>query len=373
MLFCPSCGTKVIKLEEEVKQEVQQEVQEEVKAEVQEEVKQEVQEVKAEVQEEVKTEPENTEAAKDEKKKKKGLHPKPSAGVAILTFLLCLLAFVAGAAACISGALRLSYSGDKMAELMKALDIKETTFSTEAGSDGPTLVEFVENVSGFNFEKTAGFAKADLEKFMEEDFIRGTVTDILSDYVNYFFTGQKPKALTRDDVVEFVEEHDDDFFRLLEFRFTYMDPEKNKRVVYTVDIDNAFKDLGTDEVTADWLAKQAGVNFGLIVTGLSLGALIGLAAVGVILLILVLILQKKTAYYGISADGRTLLILGVILDVAALCGMFWLGARKSSIFYLFLSPLTKNLLVIGSAVLVVGLFFFVIGRAICNAKAKKNQ
>ena len=304
--------------------------------------------------------------------KTKAVLPKPSVGVGILTFFLCLLIFLTGTFACVSGALRMSYAGDGFAKLIRTLDVGSNTIRNKSGQD-VSIVDYVEEVSGFDFEKTAGFSKSKVEEFFGEDFVMDTVTELSAGYVNYFFTGDKPKALTRDDVVDFVTEHDDDFFRILQFRFTYQDPENGKKKVYTVDIDNAFKDLGTEKITVDWLSEQIGFNLGLVSGALSVAALIGLGIACVLLVCLVLVAQKKTVYSGFAADGITLMLAGAVLDIAAVAGLFWLGGRKSNVLYLFCSPLVKNVLILGSVVLAIGILFFVIGRGIRSSKAKKLQ
>jgi len=397
MLFCPNCGTKVAKETAEEPPVAQEAAEPEQKAAVESPVAQEAAEPEQKVAEEspaaqAEAEPEQKaaeespvaqEAAEPEQKaaeetpapqaeKTKAVLPKPSVGVGILTFFLCLLIFLTGSFACVSGALRMSYAGDGFAKLIRTLDVGSNTIRNKSGQD-VSIVDYVEEVSGFDFEKTAGFSKSKVEEFFGEDFVMDEVTDLTAGYVNYFFTGDKPKALTRDDVVDFVAEHDDDFFRILQFRFTYKDPESGRNKVYTVDIDNAFKDLGTDKITVDWLSEQIGFNLGLVSGALSVAALIGLGIACVLLVCLVLVAQKKTVYSGFAADGITLMLAGAVLDIAAVAGLFWLGGRKSNVLYLFCSPLVKNVLILGSVVLAIGILFFVIGRGIRSSKAKKLQ
>ena len=392
MLFCPNCGTKIIWEEpkaeepkaEEVKIEepkVEEVMAEEPKAEepkveevMAEELKAEVAEAEAVKVEEPKAEAVKVEEPKagEPKVEEPKAEGKKKSGYGALVFVFCLLIFICGTTTALSASLRLSYSESKVRSLMERLDVTEITVPSTQSKQEIPLVDFLEEASGFDFEKTAGVQKKDVEKLLAKSYVTDMATDYIAGYAGYFFSGEKPKAFTRDDVVDFVKEHDDDFFELMKFRFTYPDPVTKQRTVYTVDIDNAFKDLGTDEITLDWVQKSSGVNFSLIKTLLSIPVLIAGVCVCLVLAIINLFVAGKKAG-GLKADGITAMITGILVAGMAGIGFLRFGGSQSSILLLFLSPLFKNALIIGVVILVVGILLLVLATASGKKSSKATN
>ena len=300
------------------------------------------------------------------------LHHKPSAGKVFISILLCILIFVSILGAGVLGALRMSYSGEKLRKILGNIEVDSITMPNLKTKESVSLVDFIENVSGFDFEKTAGIKKANLEKFLSKSYVQDLFTDTVVGYAQYFMNGKTPETLTEKDVLKFIKKHNDDIYSLTGFSFVYKDPATGKDKVYDVDVSNAFKDLGTDELTPEFLEKMIGISFGPVKFVLSAFGVFTLAAVVVLLSILVLLLHKKTKYSGYSFVGMTIMISGAA--IAGLAGVLKLiiGKWKSTFVNALVSPFAKNMLMIGGSILILGLLIFVIGRAVCTRKAKKK-
>ena len=391
MLFCPNCGTKIQWIEEDIAKDIKADAEADgsqgdgfqvVEAEKD---NSEPSEQPAEEAGENMTEQPTEEAGEnlaeqpageagenltEESREQNG--KKKRGGVGILTFFLCLLMFFGCLAAALSGALRLSYTENQVISMMNRFDAAKITIPSGSKGEEISVVDFLEKASDFNFEKTAGVKKKDLEKLLSKSYVSELAAKYVVEYVNYFFTGKEPESFTRDDVVDFVREHDDDFCELMKFRFTYVNPATKQREVYTVDIDNAFKDLGTDEITVEWIQEASGINLSLIRTILSVPVLVGAGVICFLLLLIVILIQPKK-HKGIFADGMTLFLAGFVMDMAVEAGIFLWGAKKSSIVYFALSPLFHNLLIIGSTVLVIGLVMILLASKIGSADRKKQK
>ncbi len=306
------------------------------------------------------------------KEKKKGLHPKPSGGKVFLSVLLCLLIFLTTVFAGVLGTLRICLSEKNLRSTMEKMDVTQLTMPDLKGGEAKPLVDFLEESSGFNFEKTAGIQKKDLEKFLAKPYLLEEITDILVGYVNYFMTGKEPDAITKKDFVKFIEKHNDDILELTGFSFVYKDPATGENKVYDVDIANAFKDLGTDEVTPEFIEKSLGMSLDLVLFVLSVTALAIAVAIAAVLTILVLILHRKTKHSGYSFIGMTFMLSGIVLDVAILIGYLKYKKLGSTFVDAFANPLCKNGGIIAGCIFALGLCIFVVGRSVCTAVAKKK-
>ena len=306
------------------------------------------------------------------KEKKKGLHPKPSGGKVFLSILLCLLIFLTTVFAGVLGTLRICLSEKNLRSTMEKMDVTQLTMPDLKGGEAKSLVDFLEDASGFNFEKTAGIQKKDLEKFLAKPYLLEEITDILVGYVNYFMTGKEPDAITKKDFIKFIEKHNDDILELTGFSFIYKDPATGENKVYDVDIANAFKDLGTDEVTPEFIEKSLGMSLDLVLFVLSVTALAIAVAIAAVLTILVLILHRKTKHSGYSFIGMTFMLSGIVLDVAILIGYLKYKKLGSTFVDAFANPLCKNGGIIAGCIFALGLCIFVVGRSVCTAVAKKK-
>ena len=306
------------------------------------------------------------------KEKKKGLHPKPSGGKVFLSILLCLLIFLTTVFAGVLGTLRICLSEKNLRSTMEKMDVTQLTMPDLKGGEAKPLVDFLEDASGFDFEKTAGIQKKDLEKFLAKPYLLEEITDILVGYVNYFMTGKEPDAITKKDFIKFIEKHNDDILELTGFSFVYKDPATGENKVYDVDIANAFKDLGTDEVTPEFIEKSLGMSLDLVLFLLSVTALAIAVGVAVVLTILVLLLHKKTKHSGYSFVGMTFMLSGIVLDVAILIGYLKYKKLGSTFVDAFANPLCKNGGIIAGCIFALGLCIFVVGRSVCTAVAKKK-
>ena len=307
------------------------------------------------------------------KEKKKGLHPKPSGGKVFLSILLCLLIFLTTVFAGVLGTLRICLSEKNLRSTMEKMDVTQLTMPDLKGGEAKPLVDFLEEASGFNFEKTAGIQKKDLEKFLAKPYLLEKITDIVVGYVNYFMTGKEPDAITQKDFIKFIEKHNDDILELTGFSFVYKDPATGENKVYDIDIANAFKDLGTDEVTPEFIEKSLGMSLDPVLFLLSVTALAIAVGVAVVLTILVLLLHKKTKHSGYSFIGMTFMLSGIALDVAILIGYLKDKKLGSNFVDAFASPLCKNGGIIAGCIFALGLCIFIVGRSVCTAVAKKKM
>ena len=273
----------------------------------------------------------------------------------------------------ILASVRMSFSEEKVKKTLSDVDVKEVTLPNLDGGKELSLVDFLEEASGFNFEKTAGIQKKDLEKFLGKPYVIDMVSDFVGGYVGYFMEGKEPDPFKKKDVLKFVEEHDADLRDLLGFSFVYKNPETGKSQVYDVDINNAFKDLGTDEITPEFLEKETGLTFKYVKLALSMTMLIILGAAALVLIILVLLIHVKTPRSGFSFAGMTMMLSGIVLGGCAGLALAFQGSRNlGSLIIGIVKPLEINMLIVGGGLFVLGLLIYVIARSICKACAKKK-
>jgi len=396
VVFCPNCGTRIA---QEVKEEAKpaeetkpaeapaKEPAKDTKAEEPKKEEKPVEEKKAE--EPKKEEPKAEEPKKEEKpveekkaekpkkekpaKAKKPKKAKPSFIVAFFSFLLCIIIFLATIGAGAIGSVRMSYSQSKVESIVESIDLADDTLPSLDLKKELGVVEFLSDAAGFDFEKSAGISNKDLEKFLSKSYVKEEVAEIAGGVVGYFMEGKEPEPISAKTFLDFIEKHNDDLLELTGFSFIYTHPETGQKVVYDVDVKNAFKDLGTDEVTMSYIEKELGTDFGMVQFGLSIWGIVTFAAVALLVSILVLLINGKTIRSGFSFVGMTLLLAGLVMDAAA--GIVMLMHEKwipGTIPCKFIDPLLTSVLIIGSAILVFGLLLFVIARAICSAAAKKK-
>ncbi|MBP5281630.1 MAG: zinc-ribbon domain-containing protein [Lachnospiraceae bacterium] len=281
--------------------------------------------------------------------------PKASVGKGILSVLLCMIVFLFVLAGSLLLVTRLSLSEKQIRKTMGSIDVSEITMPSMDGRSEIPLMDFLEETSGFNFEKTAGIEKSKLLKFMGKSYVVDMTTDYLVSYVQYFLSGKMPMTLSRDDVVEFVKKHNDDLVELTGFSFCYQGQ------VYTKDIDNAFKDLGTDEISIGWIEKEAGISHAPIKFILSILCVSIIGGLAFLLILLVLIMNAKTTRSGMAYVGMTMLLDGVVMLIVAGIGYLRRGDFHSNLISSFVTPFLFNFMIIGGSLFIVGLLFFLIG------------
>ncbi|MCR4600011.1 MAG: zinc-ribbon domain-containing protein [Acetatifactor sp.] len=393
VLFCPNCGTKLAKAQEPA-------AEPEKPAEAPKPVEEKPVEAAKPVEEEKPAEPEKpaeevkpaepapapvapapvapvapaapaAEPAKPAKEKKaKAAVAKPSGGKVFLSILLCILIFVATVGAGALGVVRMSLTEKNVRDTFGKIDISTVTLPD--GNEEVSLVDFLETASGFDFERTAGISKKDLEKFLAKPYIMEEVSNVVVNYLQYFMDGKELEAFSKKDMIKFIEKHNDDILDLTGFSFVYKDPSTGESKVYDVDINNAFKDLGTEEVTIDFIEEKAGMNFGLIKFALSMTMLIILGCVALLLVILVLVINGKTIYSGFSFTGMTWILSGLAIAGCGVFGFLSNAKLHSTLITAFTTPVETNACIVGGGVFVAGLLFFIIGKA-CKAGARKKQ
>lgn len=309
-----------------------------------------------------------------EKRTKNGLHKKPSGGKVFGSILLCILLFIALIAGGLLLSVRLSLSEKQVRGTIEGMEVREVTVPNLKNlKEESSIAELLEEASGFDFEKSAGVKKKELEKFLDKPYVKETLADYVVSYVQYFMGGSEPKELSDDDVVEFIQKHNDDIENLTGFSFCYQNPMTGKEEVYRVDIDNAFDDLGTDEIDIRFIERKAGISFGPIKLVLSIFTMIAAYAIAFVLIVLLFVIHGKTPYSGFGFVGMTILLAGAATDVAAGVGFILLGKIGGTLVGMFAKPLLIDLLIVGSAEFVAGLLLFLFGRLICNAVAKAKQ
>ena len=309
-----------------------------------------------------------------EKRTKNGLHKKPSGGKVFGSILLCILLFIALIAGGLLLSVRLSLSEKQVRGTIEGMEVREVTVPNLKNlKEESSIVELLEEASGFDFEKSAGIKNKELEKFLDKPYVKETLADYVVSYVQYFMGGSEPKELSDDDVVEFIQKHNDDIEKMTGFSFCYQNPMTGKEEVYRVDIDNAFDDLGTDEIDIRFIERKAGISFGPIKLVLSIFTMIAAYAIAFVLIVLLFVIHGKTPYSGFGFVGMTILLAGAATDVAAGVGFILLGKIGGTLVSMFAKPLLIDLLIVGSAEFVAGLLLFLFGRLICNAVAKAKQ
>ena len=281
----------------------------------------------------------------------------------ILPLLMCSL----------SGALRLSYSEKKIDALLGKISVRETAFPSLYSAEEISLVDFLEEASGFDFENTAGISKKDLEILLEKQYFKDFLSTYLKSYSRFFFTGEEPLAFTRDDLVEFLKEHDDDFCEIIKFRFTYPNPKTKERVMYTVDIDNAFRDLGTDKVTLQWVEWKLGVNFKPVVRFLCIPLLILTSVLSIFFTVVILLINGKERATGFLVNGIVYAAIGFAFDAFSLGNLVGLAGTRGNILYLMESPFHKNVMIFGTVYLIFGIVMLVNAGAVLNKRKNMNQ
>ena len=307
-------------------------------------------------------------SAKGVKTSKDGLHRKPSGGKIFISLILCLLMFLAVIFTGVLFSVRSSFTRENIEKTLDSDHVKNFTLPSTKGKGEISLIDFIEEASGFDIEKSAGIEKKELAKFLNKSYVKEMIANILGDYLEYFTKGNAPAEFTEDDFIDFIREHNDDIYKLTGFSFVSM----SSGIMNTKDIENAFKDLGTDEIDLNWLKEKTDFPFEAVKMILSLWTMIGLFTLSGVIFVLLLILHGKTMRSGVTFVGVTLTLSGIVLDVAAAIGMLKRESFQSNLIGTFVSPLFTKLLIFGSIVLVLGLLIVIFGRLICNVAAKSK-
>ncbi|MBR6477374.1 MAG: hypothetical protein IKS85_02900, partial [Lachnospiraceae bacterium] len=290
---------------------------------------------------------------------------KASGGKGFISVLLCILIFLLVFVAGTIVVTRMSLSEKQVRKTMGSIEVSEITMPGLDRKSEVPLMDFLEEASGFNFEKSAGIEKKKLLKFMGKSYVVDMTTSYLVSYLQYFLNDIEPKKLTRDDVIEFIQKHNDDLMEITGFSFVYQGQ------VYTTDIDNAFKDLGTEKIDINWIEKKAGISFAPIKFILSNLAVVIAAGFAFLLIILVLVINVKTTRSGMAFVGMTLLLDGILMAVAGGVGYLKRPSFHSNLISAFVTPFLNNFLIIGLVLFVIGLLLFIIGAGKAKRLKKK--
>ena len=278
-------------------------------------------------------------------------------GLRVLSVFLCILLVCSGLAATAIGALRWSYNSGQVKDTVNALDLRKIEIPMEDGTV-LSLIPFLENQAGIDLEQDYGISDRQVDTVMDQPFVKDFVGDVISDYTDYLFFGASLNALSRNRVVDFFRENDQEIERYTGFSFREHEHDLSYGVgnyLEHYDLDALFDNsLHARELSEDYLREKTGVNLDLIRSLLSTWIPIASLALVLLFLILIFLTLLRSPRSALTGIGISFAVIGVLDLLASLGLRIWLNTQHIHLTSIFLRPFSSKLAIIGVLTLVLG-------------------
>ena len=287
----------------------------------------------------------------------------PSGGLRVLSFLLCFLLLIMGLCTSLLGAARWELDPDRLYYRVLDLDLSQTTMPDENGESVP-LAQYIQQVCKIDFQDEYGIDEAGLNRLLNAEFLKKFVADNLANYTDTLLRDAPLKPLTREKLVDFLRYNDKEIKNLTGFSFVdyeyagQMDKINEYLDVYS--LDGIFNELGTRTLDESFLEENLGMHLDAVKTIFSLWVLLALCGVCLLLLILIFVVLHRYPRSAFGHSGGTLLILGILDLILGAGGMLALKITKLGTLERFANPMLIFLLIVGGALLLLGIVFLLI-------------
>lgn len=307
----------------------------------------------------------------------KGILARRGVGRTILAVLLCIVIFLWSFATLSLFNIRIATTDENAAATIEAalrtVDLTELPATAVIKNADPELsmAEWILEKTAQNFEGRVTADEDELQEFLEDSDVIPFLSERLSEYVNDVYKGNARKALSADDIEEFLW---DERENMKDIFGTEITRDSARRLAKTVEESGVLELLSTRTLKANYSQIYSLAN--LIMSWWILGIL----AVILVLLILLLGTANRSILRTFSDTGITLMVAS---GIWGLCGLFYLVLPGAwSAIFSFIQPLDtiigsvlKSCLIPTAAVFGTGVVLVlirVIGKKIVHARAAKQ-
>lgn len=297
--------------------------------------------------------------------------PGSSVGRVLLSLLLSLVLVVFSLAAIIDAGLRCYLYSGSIENYLSGFAASSITLP---GMDGQSisLEDFLEDITDGDFETLYGIPAEDAVAFFESDTFHDFLRDTAANYMNYFTKGGKLKnPLSKDMLLDFIEENDDEIYELT--GYTFMREIDGKRTD-ELDLDmleQTFDNMRWEKFDAKALTDLLGFDPGRISLVFTLGFVICLAAAAFLLAVLICSVNRWRSL-GFSFVGISLALSGGSLTIVAGISCLALRILNFTVLQGLLNPLILNILLFSGPTFAAGLLLAIISSSVRSRKKTKK-
>ncbi len=328
--------------------------------------------------------------AKKKKAMPEGLPAKPSAGKRVAAVFLCIFIFLFGLIASLVGAARVAYGPTGMKRMVRKVTVSELTLpggdllweALYKDANRRDMEQDPNEDSNFLNEEY-GISKNEFRDILDADFVKDTAAGYLVSVSKYLFNLGPFPDLSFDDIADTIKENEDEIEDIANDEAPYYikgsDSDDQLNAIFNIDnLKDQLKEKGLKLSGNEYISESAfreyaedykviGVNpIDLMVILCNFVTLIILVVVVIGLVVLLFVLLRWYLRSAFTRSGVTFIILGTVV---LLCGAgIYVAANlflSSTLLAALLDTLALSLLIIGGAVLVIGLLFVIVIRPLC--------
>ena len=295
----------------------------------------------------------------DSRSTKPNYHPT-TAGRRVASVVMCLLFLLFAFLALVIGSARISLTESNIRKAYQKGSLADVKVSTEQGEKALTDV-FMENVVDAQTNLPIELQRSEVESFLRSQNINNFAENLVTDFTGFFVYGRTPTMLNSREITKYL---------------TTLSGEIKDRIGYSMsDEDIAYIGKRIDGGDLSFLSIddnggyfKTKYNFDpkTLSIGFSVPALVIFSALAALCVIMVFVINHGNAPAGLSFNGTTMIIFGVVNLMIAV-GMVVISFVKP-IF--LLSELLRGFAFavggISLAVLIIGIIFSVIKTVLKN-------
>ena len=313
---------------------------------------------------------------KKQKALPENLPAKPSAGKRVAAVFLCIFIFLFGLLASLLGSARIAYAPAGMKRMVEKTTVSDLRLP---GGDYLWKLLYDESSKTMDLKEEYGLSDTDFRNVLDADFVKGTVSDYLGTVSRYLFNLGPFPELSFDDIADTIKDNEDEIKKIAPDYIMGSDTDDHLNAIFNIDSlkeeleEKGLKLSGNEYISESAFREYAedykvmGLNpIDLTVILCNFVTLIILCAVVIGLVILLFVLLRWYTRSAFTRSGITFIILGAVV---LLCGGgLFLAANLdplSTLVNTLLSPLALSLVIIGGAILVIGLLFVIVIRPLC--------
>ena len=292
-----------------------------------------------------------TRESKPEKKQR--VYRKTPVGIRILSIFLCLLLFTFGSITILLASLRITFKEDHVRDACRDGSIADITVYTDGKSR--TLSEVIaENLVESDKSGSATIDRLKIEAVLRKAYVADFVETIATQYTNYLFNNQAPTKLNADEVIKFLERVSEDLNKECGYRISksYLNEVKEK-------INGGNMSFLSIDSTGGAFKQKYGVDPHLFTLFVSVLAVIICAAVALVFLVLIIVINRKNLPAGLLFNGITLTVLGGIHLLMGAAALIFSMVKKIYIVSVLAKYFAIGMGSIGLAILVIGVLMII--------------
>lgn len=285
----------------------------------------------------------------------------------------CILIFFVLATGTVIFTVRGSTTEDAVSAVVNEISIADIRVGSMMNADDSdlTLAEYIHDSLDEELVSRYNLSEGNIEELLEEEEIKDFLSEKLSEYCDYIYSGGSEPKVTAKEIVKLLEKNEKTIYRITGYQLGENDYEEIRETL-------GDGQLGMLDMSN--VSEEYGSVLTMLKIGLSYWLLAVLAVIAVLLCVLVFMLYRRRIVNAFLAVGAALLAAGLAgfavslfsdSIARALCDLFSFPqeAVKPIVKHLFL-----NLLQLSAVVLITGIIFVVIriGVGIWQGKIRKH-